>query len=262
MSQSCLAYTVNTTAGALVAEQRGPVVADAYFFSVFAPVVEELLKAAPLFALLLFAREKIDNLLDGVVLAAFVGLGFATSENIFYYGDAALSGGLREALDLFVLRGVWGPFIHPLLTAATGIGVAYAATRRGALRWWAPVLGLLIAIALHSLWNTVGRSAWFDLVYIALFVPLLLVVALAVLRVRRQEATVVAEYLGRGMGSETGLPMDFVEQLASVESRRSLRRAAHRRGGAEGRHAATDYEDAATELAFLVRRLDQGRAPR
>jgi hypothetical protein len=52
------------------------------------------------------------------------GLGFAMSENVLYYGRAALAGGLPQAFDIFLLRGVASPFLHPLSSRR----------RRGS--WW------------------------------------------------------------------------------------------------------------------------------
>ena len=253
-----IAYTINTEGGDVVAGEVG-VNARVYIGSVSAPIFEELLKAVPLVALLVVAREKLDDFVDGVVYAGMVGLGFAMSENILYYGRAALAGGLPDALDVFVLRGVWAPFMHPLFTTATGVGVAYAATRPGPIPWRWPAVGLVTAMALHSLWNTGVRSSWFDVVYGGLFLPLFAGVVYAVLRVRAHEARVLARYLPKDLGRDAALPTEL-EPLTSLRRRRELRLVAHRRAGAEGRHAAAAYEHAAIELAFLERRLDRDGA--
>ena len=54
-----------------------------------------------------------------------VGLGFAMTENILYYGRAVE----RRPEDLkvvFILRGMASPFSHPLFTSMTGIGLGWA----------------------------------------------------------------------------------------------------------------------------------------
>ena len=55
---------------------------------------------------------------------------------------------------VLVTRGVFAPFAHPMFTACFGVGLGIAATRsRGAVRFIAPVVGLLLAMFLHGLWN-------------------------------------------------------------------------------------------------------------
>ena len=250
-----LAYTLNTAGTLLVGRLHGPPAAEIYGMSVSAPVVEESLKAAPLFALLVFARHRLDDLLDGVVYAAVIGLGFATAENVLYYGREALYGGHAAALDLFVVRGVWNPFIHPLFTSATGIAIAYAATHRGRGRWTWPLLGLFVAVALHSAWNTGVTRSWFLLVYWLLFIPLAIGLALAVVAVRRREALVLAKHLGPALGRDGVV----VAEINSLQGRRALRAMARRRAGAAGWRTASAYAYAGLELGFMGRRIARGQ---
>jgi protease PrsW len=249
-----IAYTLNTAGTLLIGEVQGARAAGVYLMTFSAPVVEELLKGAALFALLAFGRGQVDDLVDGLVYAAMIGLGFATTENILYYGRAASESGLPGALDLFIVRGVWNPFMHPLFTAPTGLGVAYAVTTRGRGRWVAPLLGLLGAMALHSIWNTGVRDDWFELVYYVLFVPLFVGLAIAIVAVRERESRVLADYLPADLGRGARV----VAELGSPEGRRALRAVARRRAGPAGRETAAAYEHAAVQLAFLDRRLARG----
>jgi hypothetical protein len=61
--------------------------------NIIAPVVEELVKAVILVVLFLAYRREFDNVLDGIVYGAMVGLGFAFVENILYLGGEVLDGG-------------------------------------------------------------------------------------------------------------------------------------------------------------------------
>ena len=253
-----LAYTLNTAGTRVIGELRGSAVADIFLGSVSAPVVEETLKAVPLFALLALGRHQLDDILDGAVYASMVGLGFAVSENILYYGRAVDGEGLPEALSLFLLRGVWSPFIHPLFTTATAIGVAFAATRAGP-RWRvAPLAGLLAAMVLHSLWNTAAGTGWLHVMYYVLFIPLVAGLALVLFLVRRQQAHVLADHLPLALGREARV----VAELGSPQGRAALRRVARSRGGPAGRRTAVAYESAAVELAFLERRVARGHTHR
>jgi len=50
-----------------------------------APIVEEVFKAIPLVFIFIFFRHELDGLMDGLLYGALVGLGFATTENFFYF---------------------------------------------------------------------------------------------------------------------------------------------------------------------------------
>src|SRR3989442_13561385 len=85
-----------------------------------APIVEESAKALILLILFLWKKDEFDGIVDGIVYAGMVGLGFAMTENILYYGRAAQHG--SDALTfIFILRGMAAPFSHPLFTSMTGI---------------------------------------------------------------------------------------------------------------------------------------------
>jgi protease PrsW len=103
---------------------------------VTAPVVEELAKCFALLVLFRELKDEFDGVVDGVVYAAMVGLGFAMIENVQYYG-AAISEGVESSVVTFVLRGVVSPFAHPLFTAMFGIGLGYVRERHGHPRSWA-----------------------------------------------------------------------------------------------------------------------------
>jgi RsiW-degrading membrane proteinase PrsW (M82 family) len=252
-----LAYTLNTAGGRLVAERLGDDAAAIYVGSVSAPVVEETLKAVPLFCIAFFVGSQVDDLVDGVVYAGMVGLGFAMSENVLYYGRAAWYGDVSDAFGLFVVRGVWSPFVHPLFTAATGLAIAAATGRRAHIRLGLPPAGLGLAMALHSVWNTAVRAPWFDLVYIGLFVPLLAGLAVLVLRVRRAELDAVRTYLPRGLGPRLARSAAWSAAMATAERRRALRATGQARAGHVGAHAVNAYEHAATKLSLLERRIER-----
>ena len=136
-------------------------------------VVEELGKGLFLVAVVIFRRAELHGPLDGIVYGALVGIGFAFVEDIIYYLQSLESGQLGVT---FFLRGIMGPFAHPLFTAATGLGIGIAvATRRPAVRSLASILGFLAAVAMHAIWN--GSTFWggngFLFAYSAIFLPLL-----------------------------------------------------------------------------------------
>ncbi|MCX6551489.1 MAG: PrsW family intramembrane metalloprotease, partial [Acidobacteria bacterium] len=81
---------------------------------VTAPLAEELLKAFILFRFYRKRKDEFDGVIDGLVYAAMVGLGFAFAENVDYYGRALAKEGASGLAVTFTLRAVMAPFSHPL----------------------------------------------------------------------------------------------------------------------------------------------------
>lgn len=125
--------------------------------SISAPFVEEATKGFALVALYLFFWREFDNVLDGVVYGALVGLGFAASENFTYYANTESVGGV---VVLSMVRGVLiAVGLHPAFTAITGASVgAFRMMRRGYARWLIPPAGLALAIFAHFSWNTFNSA--------------------------------------------------------------------------------------------------------
>jgi RsiW-degrading membrane proteinase PrsW (M82 family) len=228
---------------------------------VTAPFVEEGIKGLGILIVALARRSEFDGPLDGIVYAGLVGIGFAFTENVLYFGEAFLqgteqggvSGGIAAAGVTFFLRGVLGPFAHPLFTMATGIGIGIAVTTsRAWLRIVAPVVGYLVAVSLHSFWNlsaTAGLGG-FLASYAVIVLPLLGISVATVLVLRSRESArlraVLPEYAAAGWIA----PYD-VAMIASLEGRRRARQWAGRVLGPQGYSAMSDYQAAATELGFL-----------
>lgn len=116
-----------------------------------APIFEELSKGVGVVILLIFFRREFDDVLDGIVYGGVIGLGFATVENILYYGGGLLTGNI---VFLFLLRGIFSPFIHSTFTAMTGIGCGISReSHNWVVRIIAPIGGYILAVLLHMLWN-------------------------------------------------------------------------------------------------------------
>lgn len=254
-----IALALNTAGQALVGHNFGSHVGQIYGGSVSAPIVEESAKGAVLFAIYRWRRAELDGILDGIVYAAMVGLGFAMTENVLYYGHAAAEGGVPLAATFF-FRGVLSPFTHPIFTSMTGIGLGIAASssRRG-VRMFAPAAGLLAAMSLHSLWNTsagVGGGSAFFGVYFLIMVPVFFALITVVLVTLRREARVICEQLAPDVSHGT-LSAGDVIVLGALHERRRMRKAAKRDGRAP-RAACRAFQETATDLAFLRSRVARG----
>ncbi|MBV9242461.1 MAG: PrsW family intramembrane metalloprotease [Acidobacteria bacterium] len=157
-----VAFVLNTVFGVVVyAGTHSEGLADLLGAVISAPVVEEGMKGLGVLAALLFFRKYFDDVLDGIVFAGVIALGFATVENVLYYGNginsAAASGGLASFLLLFVLRGILSPFAHVTFTSMTGIGCGISReSHNGFVKFVMPVVGYFGAVTLHAIWNGLG----------------------------------------------------------------------------------------------------------
>src|SRR5260370_35532542 len=78
------------------------------------------------------------------------GMGFALIANLYAYLQAEHSG-LGALVSAFARRAVLAPLWAPLFSSMIGVGVAYAAMRRGRHGLWAVGGGWIAAAALHAM---------------------------------------------------------------------------------------------------------------
>ncbi len=214
-------------------------------------------------------RAELDGILDGIVYAGMVGIGFAFVENILYLAaaydgtDGMGPGGTEAVTATFVIRCLFSPFAHPLFTTFIGIGVGIAVTSRsGAVRFLAPVGGYVLAVLAHGLWNgsTVFGLGSFAAVYLVLMVPALIGMFALAFWARRAEQRMLGVALGdaaqRGL-----LPATDIAWVVDLRARRTARSFARQHGGREGEQAMRVYQQAAIELGFLHHRYLRGTPP-
>ena len=235
-----------------------------------APMTEEAGKGLFVLLLLWSRRHVIDGVLDGLVYAGLVGIGFAFSENILYFAGAYTGGpdfgegGLRSATALFVLRGVFSPFAHPLFTSAIGIGVGLAvATRRRWLRVVAPLAGYVVAVSLHAAWNAsafLEDGQFFILTYLFAMVPGFFVLVGLAIWFRVREGGILARSL-TDLARYGYLPLEEVPWLVRLPARRTARHNAALRGGPQAEQVMREYQQQAIEFAALHWRVMRGTAP-
>ncbi|QIK65740.1 PrsW family intramembrane metalloprotease [Nocardioides sp. HDW12B] len=241
---------------------------------VVAPISEEAAKGAFVLLLLWLRRHVIHGVLDGLVYAGLVGIGFAFTENILYFagayaGEMGLGpGGFGAATTIFVVRGVFSPFAHPLFTSAIGIGAGImVGTRRRWLRWLAPLVGYLVAVGLHAAWNGsafLADGRFFPLTYFFAMVPGFFVLVGLAIWFRVREGRMLTRSL-TDLAHRGYLGLDEVLWLVRPPARRTARRNARRRGGPGAEKLLKDYQRQAIELAVLhdhVMRGHRGRRGR
>lgn len=251
-----IAFIINTISALSVAMLLQDMGAGRAFGAVIsAPIVEESSKALVLFIIFFWKKDEFDGILDGIVYAAMVGLGFAMTENIQYYGRAALDGGLEGEVFqyTFIMRGMFAAFSHPLFTSMTGIGLGWSRqSNNKAIKVLAPLAGLGAAMSLHSLWNlsaTIFRGALFVPVYLLLMVPVFVATMVTIILALRREREIVRAHLlcdfQRGMFTQ-----EEYNCLCSIRGRMRASYAALTGGGWNAWRARMQFNQMASELAF------------
>ena len=118
--------------------------------AVVAPIVEEAMKGLILF-LLLRIRE-FDNITDGLVYGAAIGLGFGMTENFFYFIVYATQQPTEEWLNLLFIRSVFTAYMHSAATATFGAGISRL-KNSGWRAVFSVIVFYIIAVVLHGSWN-------------------------------------------------------------------------------------------------------------
>ncbi len=156
-------YKINTAFAQIAVNAFGVETGMALTAIVSAPLFEESSKGIGVVLLLVFFRKYFDDILDGIVFAGTIALGFATVENVLYYGGAFLRGGYDSLFQLFILRGIFSPFAHVTFTAMTGIGCGISReSHNKVVRVLMPILGFICAVLLHALWNLMATILKID----------------------------------------------------------------------------------------------------
>ncbi|MFJ3927899.1 PrsW family intramembrane metalloprotease [Streptomyces sp. NPDC090022] len=255
----------------IAAATADPSDADQLGSVAIAPVVEESAKAAALLLVFVFRGRHFTGPADGFVVAGFTATGFAFTENILYLGNAfgedlQNGTGLLDSMTAatFFVRIMLSPFAHPLFTVFTGLGFGAAVLAgRRATRVGLPLLGLLLAMGTHALWNSSSELGeyGFYAVYGGVMVPVFATLLWSAVRMQRRRLRTVGNELA--VYAAVGwLDPAEVPALASLPARATARALARRAGGRPAGRAVADYTAAAAALALLRHRARRGGAAR
>jgi RsiW-degrading membrane proteinase PrsW (M82 family) len=256
----------------VVADLIGPEFAPGLTIVFGAPLIEETAKGIALLAVLLVARDEFDSTLDGLVYGALVGAGFAMTENILYFGQTYLEGGLGPFGTLVVARAVFGGLAHPAYTAVTGAALGWARSQygRGWRRFVVPVLGWVGAVALHMAWNGgltltenwLGDPGILELVAVQaliVLVPAVLVLYVVARLSHRHELEILRRELRQEV--EQGTISEAEYRLITDDARRKETLAiAKTRGGRALRGQQLAFFHTAGDLAFRRHHRQRGDA--
>lgn len=273
------AYVFNSIVALIAAQFVGEAGSEVATAVLSAPFVEEAFKGVFVLLLMLLFRHEFDNILDGIVYGSIVGLGFAMTENIIYFGRAYAEGGLADLALIVVLRAILGGFGHALYTGTIGAGLGIAReSRHLSVKLLAPVAGYLLAVVQHSAWNLIAGTVVPSLlpaetaewVYFCLVAPIqtvvltgpgLLTLAIIVLITWQREAAIIRRMLLPEVEQGLISPEDYQIMASSRRRLRSLWETL-RADGLVALLLRREYINAATELAFRKWHLERGERPK
>jgi len=262
-----LAGPTNTNVSEVIARILGPDTAANWSAAISAPFVEESLKACGVIMIYLIARREVNDIMDGFVYGAMVGLGFAVVEDLHYFlyafgGDPG--GVLAGFFQRVVLAGLYG---HVVYSGLIGIGIAYFVTRKGEeslVKRWGVMIGLAaVSVFGHFLWNSPwlnflpGEGTPLPVALIqlpfALAVKGLPFLAFLILMIRlahRREVYWLKKSIEAELGGP-GLQPGELETLVDVRKRRRSRSELRRRAGAGAADLLRQIQREQIKLAMM-----------
>ncbi|WP_231123467.1 PrsW family intramembrane metalloprotease [Nocardioides sambongensis] len=143
----------------LYAKLFGQVWATDWKAGLTAPFVEESAKGAVFLLMLGLAPLVIRTVYDGLIVGAYVGLGFQVLEDMLYGQNAAYANfGVDQVgavLHTFVIRSLSGIASHAMYTAIFAAGIIYlVGTRAQPRRVGRGLLLMVSAMLVHGLWDS------------------------------------------------------------------------------------------------------------
>ncbi len=214
----------------IITELLGPDAAQLLAAPISAPIAEEIAKALGVVVIFRLLRDEFDTMREGIVYGALVGLGFNWFEAALYVAQGYAQHGVAPyGLQLGGRYALFGFGGHALFTGLFGAALGLAIqTQRRWLRIVAPIGGIILAIGGHMFNNalpllatiasiaageplTMGQEPPPDIGFIdafisssvlqlVIFLPLIVILAVALWRSSVWERKVVREELSDEAG--------------------------------------------------------------
>jgi len=267
----------------VIGDTLGPDATELIGAPIAGPLVEEVTKGLGLLVLFFFLRAEFDNMRDGFVYGALIGLGFNWLEAPLYVAQEYAEFGVAPwGMQLGWRYALFGLAGHTMFSALFGafLGLALQ-TRRRWLKLVAPVIGLSLAILAHAYNNVLPLifaivsvahgeppparepppeigliEAWVggSLAQLTLFLPFVILTTLVMWRSGVWERRVIREELAEEVG----------RSISAREYEEILRDRVLRTRRIDWLHPSISAAivNAQHELAFRKRRVrDEGRDP-
>lgn len=266
----------NTGWALVILNLFGPEFTNKWVAALTAPWVEELMKGVGVVLIYLIARREIDDVMDGFVYGAMVGLGFTVVEDVFYF-IGVFGGETTGILTGFYLRVIAsGLYGHVLYTGLVGMGIAYFVRHRHdktmGQRFGVGAGLAALAVFAHFLWNsplldffpdmpwTAGDWLLIPLATAVKGVPLLVVVVLMVRLAHRREHRWLESALHGEVG-RGGLTAEELEVLKDPGARKRARREMRARGGTAAMATLKRMHREQMNLAMVATRVPDAEHP-
>lgn len=189
-----------------------------------APIDEELAKGAGVLLLLVLARRLIRSPFDGLIVGAFIGLGFQISEDISYawIGAANAFGDVHATWTTIVVRSLASIPSHWMYTSVFGAGLIWfigcpqvpARKRLG--------LGLMAtAMLMHGLWDASSAIAGDNVISILPAIVAFVLISTFVW-VYRNSVGIEREWMRELMAPEVRLGVVTPDELDALAGTRTM----------------------------------------
>ncbi len=219
-----------------------------------APIDEELAKGAGVLLLLTLAPRLVRSPFDGLIIGAFVGLGFQISEDISYawIGAANSFGDLGAAWSTIVARTLASIPSHWMYTGIFGAGLIWFIGRPDVPARKGLGAGLMLtAMMMHGVWDASAALAGDNVISIVPGLVAFLLISVFVW-VYDNSVSIEREWMRELMAPEVELGVVAQEELnALAGSRSTLKRYI---GSQPSRRTAKRVLEAETELAHQIAR--------
>jgi RsiW-degrading membrane proteinase PrsW (M82 family) len=113
---------------------------------IIAPFAEEAAKGLGVYT----AGRDLDEVEDGLIYGAAVGLGFAATENLLYEYNALVTVGVGAFIATAIIRSICSALLHASATSVTGYGIG---RRKIWGRMYRVLPFYLLAVGMHALFN-------------------------------------------------------------------------------------------------------------
>ena len=148
-------------------------------------LVEELLKYAMVAGLILW-RRAVDEAPDYVIYMITVALGFAAAENMLFLLSPLMDGNAISSFFTGNVRFLGSSLLHVVASAAIGFSLAFSIKSHPTVRVIAAWVGLILAVALHTAFNTLiitrGTSSTLSAFFLVWVVAVIFFAAFEVLK--------------------------------------------------------------------------------
>jgi len=225
-----------------------------------APINEELAKGAGVLLLLVLAPRLIRSPFDGLILGAFIGLGFQISEDISYawIGAANSFGDFGAAWQTIIARTLASIPSHWMYTGIFGAGLIWFIGRPDVPARRALGAGLMLAaMIMHGLWDASAAIAGDNVISIGPAIVAFTLISVFVWVYENSEG-IEREWMRELLAPEVDLGVVTADELDALAGTRSTLKTYIR--SQPSRRTAKRVLEAETELAHQIARDDGAEA--